>query len=177
MANDIDLTKPLPHSACKPCSIGNLQAEPHCNKIKAGLEPLDLVHSDVTGPFIEGLYGATHFVTFLCDATKRLEVVLLTKKSGVLSAFKEYCLHHEKGDKRVRRLRTDEGGEYDSHEFTRFRDEHEIIWEPIVPGNPQMNGTAEQLGQTLHKMASTMLKNSGFELRYWPDLVLTANYL
>ena len=27
MANSIDLTKPLPHSACKPCSISNLQAE------------------------------------------------------------------------------------------------------------------------------------------------------
>lgn len=72
---------------------------------------------------------------------------------------------------------TDGGGEYDSHEFTKFRDEHRIIWEPIVPGNPQMNGTAERLGQTLHKMASTMLKDSGFELRYWPELVLTANYL
>lgn len=176
MVNGIDLTKPLPHRACEPCSIGNLQAEPHRDRIEPGLEPLDLVHSDVTGPFIEGLYGATYFVTFLCDATKTSEVVLLTKKSGVLPAFKGYCLHHEKGDKRVRRLRSDGGGEYDSHEFTKFRDEHGIVWEPIVPGNPQMNGAAERLGQTLHKMASTMLKDSGFNLRYWPELVLTANY-
>ena len=29
MANGIDHTKSLPHSAYKPCSIGNLQAEPH----------------------------------------------------------------------------------------------------------------------------------------------------
>ena len=29
MANGIDLIKPLPHSACEPCSIGNLQAEAH----------------------------------------------------------------------------------------------------------------------------------------------------
>ncbi len=88
MANGIDLTKPLPYSACVPCSIGNIQAEAHRDKIKPGLEPLDLMHSDVTGHFIERLYRATHFVTFLCDATKRSEVLLLTKKSGVLPAFK-----------------------------------------------------------------------------------------
>ncbi len=100
MANGIDLTKPLPHSACEPCSFGYLQAEDHRDQKEPGLEPQDLVHSDVTGPFIEGLYGATHFVTFLFDATKNSEVVLWTKKSGVLPAFKGYCLHHEKKDNR-----------------------------------------------------------------------------
>ena len=34
MANGIDLTKPLPHSACEPCSIGNLQAEAHRDQIE-----------------------------------------------------------------------------------------------------------------------------------------------
>lgn len=109
MANGIDITKLLPHSACKPCSIGNLQAEPHQDRIEPGLEPFDLLHNDVTGPFIEGLYKATYFVTFLCDATKRSEDILLTKKSGVLPAFKGYCLHYEKRDKRVRQLRSDGG--------------------------------------------------------------------
>lgn len=80
MSNGIDLTKPLPYSACKPYSIGNLQAEANRDRIEPGPEPLDLLHSDVTGPFIEGLYGATYFVTFLCDATKRSEVVLFDKK-------------------------------------------------------------------------------------------------
>ena len=40
-----------------------------------------------------------------------------------------------------------------------------------------MNGAAERSGQTLHKMASTMLKDFGFDLQYWSELVLTANYL
>ncbi len=115
MANGIDLIKPLPHSACELCPIGNLQVEAHRDQIEPGLEPLNLVYSDVTGTFIEGLYGATHFVTFLYNVIKRSEVVLLTKKSGVLPAFKEYCLHHENEDKGVRRLRIDRGREYDSH--------------------------------------------------------------
>ena len=141
------------------------------------MEPLDLVHNDVTGPFIESLYRATYFVTFLYDATKRSKVILLTKKSKILPAFIKYCLHHEKKDKRVRQLRSDGEKEYDSHEFTKFRNEHGIVWKPIVPRNPQINGAAQYLGQTLYKIASTMLKNFGFDLRYWPKLMLTANYL
>ena len=40
-----------------------------------------------------------------------------------------------------------------------------------------MNGTAERLGQTLHKKACTMQKNSNISLSYWPELFQTANYL
>lgn len=99
--NDINLTKLLPYSVYKLCLIGNLQAKAHQNQIKPGLEPLDLVYSEVTGFYIEGLYRVTYFITFLCNATKRSEDVLLIKKSRVLPAFKEYCLYHKKRDKRV----------------------------------------------------------------------------
>lgn len=86
-------------------------------------------------------------------------------------------MRNEKGDKRVRRLRTDGGGEYDSKAFARFREEKGIIREPIIPGNPQMNGAAGRLGQTLHCMANALRKDSGFAIQYWPELILTANYL
>lgn len=39
-----------------------------------------------------------------------------------------------------------------------------------------MNGTTERLGQTLHRMANALLKDSGFEVQYWPELILTVNY-
>lgn len=81
----------------------------------------------MTDFFTEGLYRGTHFVTFLCDAIKISEIILLTKKSGVLPAFKGYCLYHKKRDKRVRHLCTNGGREYDSHKFTKFWDKHWII--------------------------------------------------
>ena len=40
-----------------------------------------------------------------------------------------------------------------------------------------MNGEAERLEQTLHRIANAILKDSGFAIRYWPKLILTANYL
>ncbi len=169
ISQSIDLSQSLLQDVCIPCTEANMRVEPHINMIQPGLQPLDLVHSDVSGPYTTELYGARYYVTFLCDATKRSEANLLKEKSGVL--------RNEKGDKKVRRLRTDSGGEYDSKAFAQFRDEKGIIWEPIIPGNPQINSVAERLGQTLHRMANAILKDSGFAIRYWPEIILTANYL
>ncbi len=63
----------------------------------------------------------------------------------MLPAFQEYCLDNEKVNKRVRRLRTDDGGEYDFKIFAQLREEKGIILELIFFGNPQMNGEAERL--------------------------------
>ena len=143
MVNGINFTKLLYYSIYEPYSIGNLQMKAHQDWIEPRLETLNLVHSDVIGSFIKRLYGATYFVTFLYNATKRSEVVFLTKKSGVFPAFKRYCLNHKKRDKQVWELELDEGEEYDSHKFTKFCDEHGIVKELILPGNPQMNGVIE----------------------------------
>ena len=84
-------------------------------------------------------------------------------------------MRNEKSNRRVRRLKTDGGGEYDSKDFAQFQEEKGIILEPIILGNPQMNGEAERHGQTLHRMANFILKDSGFAIRYWPEFVLTTN--
>ena len=53
MITDIDLIKPPFPSVYKLCSICNLQTKAYQNQIKPVLEPLDLVHSNVTSFFIE----------------------------------------------------------------------------------------------------------------------------
>lgn len=49
---------------------------------------------------------------------------------------------------------------YNSHEFSKLRDDHGIS------ENPLMNKAVERLGQTLHTMANTILKNFDFEFSY-----------
>jgi hypothetical protein len=54
---------------------------------------------------------------------------------------------------------------------------HGIIPEFTVPGNPQQNGAAEKFGHILWSRAKTLLKHSGLDFIYWPELVKTSNYL
>ncbi len=143
----------------------------------AGLQLLDLVNSDVWGPYITELYEARYYVTFLSDATKRSKPILLKEKIGVHLVFQKYCLRNKKNDKRVWQLREDGGGKYDLEAFAQFREEKGIIWKPIIFGNTQMNGEAESLSQILRCMANALLKDPGFAIRYWPELILTVKYL
>ena len=101
MSKGIDLSKTPPEDVCISCTEANMQVEPHRDMIQPGQDPLDMVHSDISGPHTTGIYVAKYYVTFLCNATKRSEVIVLKEKSGVLPAFKGYCLRNEKGDKRV----------------------------------------------------------------------------
>ena len=51
MAKGMDLSQPPPSDACIPCARGTLQVETHTGATRPGQGRLDLVHSDVMGPF------------------------------------------------------------------------------------------------------------------------------
>lgn len=177
MSEGIDLSKPPPSDACVPCTISSLQTEPHKLFIEPGKHFLELVHSNLIGPLDTAYSGARYAVTFLEDFHKGSMIYFLTQKSDVFKTAKQYYLQFKQGDSRIRRLRTDWGGEYDSIKWKEFCEEKGIHWELGVPGNPEMNGASERLGQTLHKKACTMMKDSGLSMVYWPELMSTANYL
>ena len=124
-----------------------------------------------------GIDGARYFASWLDDKTKRSEVAILKGKSEVLDSFKNCLLRNEHGENRWRRLRSDDEGEYDSQAWYKFQSEHAIKLEPIVSGNIQQNEKAKHLGQTIHKTASSILKDSGLDCRYWPEMVDTSSYL
>ena len=145
--------------------------------MEPGKHPLDLIHSDVQGPFKEAANGAKYLVTFHCDFDRRSHVSLLRSKDGVFQAFLNYKKQNEYGDKCIKSLRSDNGGEYNSVEFDKFRLENGMGWEPTVPGNLEQNGKAERLGKTLQKIASKMRVDAGLDEKWWAELVLTANYL
>lgn len=95
--------------------------------IKPGLQPLDLVYSDVSRTHTTKLYGPNYYVIFLYNVTKWSETIFLKEKSSVLLVFKGYCLRNKKGEKKIQWLCTDGGGKYDSKEFAQFWEEKGIV--------------------------------------------------
>ena len=65
--------------------------------------------------------GAKYMVTFIDDYSKRCWVYPIKKKSDVFLVFKEYKARVElESDKKIKCLRTDNGGEYTNGEFLAF---------------------------------------------------------
>ena len=53
--------------------------------------PPDFVHSDLCGPMpIKSLGGASYFLTFIDNSTKKIWVYLLKNKSDTFDAFKKF---------------------------------------------------------------------------------------
>ena len=105
---------------CEPCVEGKMSRKPFPKAVdnKAN-DVLDLVYSDVCGPMTETLGGDGYFVSFTNDYSRCSRVYFMREKSEVLKKFKEFEAEvtNDKG-RRIEALRTDNGGEYVSKEFT-----------------------------------------------------------
>ena len=99
-------------------------------------------------------------ITFLNDKTLGFDVYFMPDKAGptVLGSLKLFLNQVEHGDCRCTRLRSDCGTEYDNYDIYANRLFKGTTWKGTVPGNPQMNGKPERLGQTIQQKASAMLK-------------------
>lgn len=77
MSEGMDLYKSLLGDACIPCTVALIQTEPHNSAIQPGRHFLELVHSDVIGPFQLFYSGKQFAVTFLDDFHKNSKVYFL----------------------------------------------------------------------------------------------------
>jgi transposase InsO family protein len=120
---------------------------------------LDLVHTDVMGPMqTKTPGGCTYVVTFIDDYSRHVTVHFMKAKSEVLSKFKIFKAAMENATgKTIKRLRSDNGGEYTGRQFKEYLNHHDIKHEKTVPYTPQQNGLAERMNRSLVVMARCMM--------------------
>ena len=93
-------------------------------------EPFDLIHSDICDlKLVQTRGGNKYFITFVDDSTKYYYVYLLKSKDESIEKFVLYKNEVEsKLNKKIKVLRSDRGGEYESP-FVDFCAQHGIIHE------------------------------------------------
>jgi len=140
---------------------------------------LSLVHSDICGPInVESAGGARYFVTFIDDYSRYTVTVMLRNRSDVVQAFKDYKQKMENlTNKRIKKLRTDNGKEYVSKEFSDFLRQEGITRQLSVEYTPQQNGVAERANRTLVEMARCIMLQANLPQSMWAEAVNTATYL
>ena len=165
---------------CEDCIFGKQKKVSFTNIGKTPkAERLELVHTDVWGPSpVSSLAGSSYYVTFIDDSTRKLWVYFLKKKSEVFDTFRKWkaMVENETGLK-IKRVRSDNGGEYKDNRFRELCANNGIKMEKTVPMTPQQNGVAERMNRTLNERARSMRIHAGLPKMFWAEAVNTAAYL
>jgi transposase InsO family protein len=120
----------------------------------------------MNGMLTEG--GKRYFMTLIDDATRFCYVYLLKTKDETFNCFKIYKAEVEtQFEKKIKRLRSDRGGEYFSNDFDLFCAEHGIIHERTPPYSPQSNGVAKRKSRTISDLVNAILDTAGLSKAWW----------
>ena len=169
-------SKPTP--TCEACLQGKMTRSPFVGQMKRAKEVLEIVHTDVCGPFrVEARGGYSYFITFTDDYSRYGYVYLMKYKHESLEKFKEFKAEVEKKTgKGIKTLRSDRGGEYLSAVFDMFLKEHGIVSQTTPPNTLQLNGVSERRNRTLLDMVRSMMSYIDFPLQMWGYALLTAGH-
>ena len=164
---------------CEQCCDGKQNRLPFPKIEKPKRDPLELIHSDVCGMINPNSYGeGKYFVTFIDDATHFTWVYILKSKDEVFCKFKEWKNQVENQfATKIKKFRSDNGGEYISNEFKVFLKREGIHHELTIPKTPQQNGVAERMNRTLLEGIRSMLSDSGLNKRFWAEALSTCVYV
>ena len=148
-------------------------------KPKRSKTALEVIHSDICGPFeVPTIRGSKYFITFVDEHTRMLWLYTIKLKSEALEVFKKFKILVEKeSEKSIKILRTDGGGEYTSMSFEEFYSNEGISHEVTSPYALQYNGLAERRNITILDMARSMLKKKNMPHMFWGGAVSTVTYI
>jgi transposase InsO family protein len=92
-----------------------------------------------------------YYISFTYDFSRETKVRFLKLKSKAFSALKDYEmeLRRQTPGAKIKKLRSDRGGEYLSTEFDRYLKDQGIKRQLTVHHSPQQNGVTERLNRTL----------------------------
>ncbi|KAL8087732.1 hypothetical protein AgCh_037766 [Apium graveolens] len=169
-----------PENLCEACVKG----KQHRQSFPVGISwrarrPLEIVHTDIAGPFdIPSLGGNRYYLTFVDDFSRKSWVYIIKEKSEALDKFKEFkALAEKQSGYYLKTLRSDRGGEYTSNLFKSFCRAHGINHQLTTTYTPQQNGVAERKNRTILDMARSMVKAKHLPRTFWAEPVQCAVYL
>ena len=110
--------------ACRGCALGKYTKTSFLSSDSRSEGVLQLIHSDLCGPMSSAsLTGFEYYITFIDDFSRKTRIYFLRSKKSeeVLLWFQEFkALVENQTGKKIKVLRSDNGGEYTFHAFDEF---------------------------------------------------------
>ncbi|KAG8959896.1 hypothetical protein FRC05_007218 [Tulasnella sp. 425] len=159
---------------CEHCIAGKQHRDPFPKLSEnRATEILVRIHTDVHGPLKRATSAAEYWITLVDDASRKKEVVPMTRKSDSAEIIENYIkrIQRQTG-KKVKMVRDDKGGEYMSKKLQKFFESEGIIREQTVRATPSQNGVAERLNRTLAEGIVAMLNQANLPQNFWAFAVV-----
>lgn len=164
---------------CEVCARAKSKRLPFKTSETRSTEILQLLHSDVMGPMQTKSIGhAKYLLTIIDDYSRYVFVFFLKKKSEVIEQFRNFKVFIENQmNKKIKIIRSDGGGEYDSNAMNDFCVKFGIQHQFTAPYTPEQNGVAERWNRTLTERAKCLLFDACLPNSYWAEAISMAAYL
>jgi hypothetical protein len=164
---------------CKGYAQGKNVKNPFPSSNNKAKGAFDLVHSDMCGPMsATSLSGYIYYVSFIDDFSRNTWIYFLKAKSEVFNKLKEFkVLVENLFEKKIKILRSDNGGEFTSDEFKAFCKEVGIKREVSTLYNPQQNGVVERKNQTIMEALKAMIHDQDLPMHLWAEAARTVVYV
>lgn len=164
---------------CAICIENKMNNLPFENDRSRANELLELIHTDLNGPHrTVGSNGEKYFFTLTDDYSKIIKIFCIKSKDQVFDCLVEFVNEAENiTNKRVKKLRCDNGTEYINHKIISFARKKGIRLNPCPTYVHELNGTAERLNRTIMDMARCLMAEAEIDRKFWPEAVKTSAYL
>lgn len=139
----------------------------------------DLVHCDIWGPYKTSSFSGAHFfLSVVDDYSRSVWVFLMKHKSEVSNYLIMFCnMVHTQFNKKVKKIRADNGVEFKSNCMLDYYMKHGIVLETSCTDTPQQNGVVERKHRHILEVARALHFEAGLSIMFWGECVLTATYI
>ena len=122
--------------------------------------------------------GKRFYITFIDDYSRYTRVYLIRNKDEAMDSFIKYKNEVKNQlSKKIKRIRSNKGGEYKSSPLNTFCEEHGIIHETTSPYSLESSGVVERKNRTLKQIMNFMLVSSGAPLNLWDEAILSTCHI
>ena len=161
------------------CALGKYAKAAFPRRKNKAKSLLGFIHSDICEPMsTKALSGAEYFVTFIDDHSRKTWIYFLKTKDEAFDRFREFkALMENTIGKKIKVLRSNNGGQYIDKDFTDFCAKEGIRREWTTPYNPEQNGVAERKNKTIVGAAKAILYEQDFPRSLWAEACNTVVYI
>lgn len=164
-----------PTTHCDGCVKGKMtRADIPRSSSSRTTRPLELIHSDLKGPWsVKTAEGYQYWISFIDDYSRYCSGYLLKKKSDAFIVWKDFVAKVENlMSEKILRLRDDKGGEYSSLAWANHTDSKGIWREHTATDTPHQNGVAERFNRTAAEAVLSTLQGMKAPNSQWGNAFL-----